>query len=48
MAEGVEDRKAHAMLVAMGCDVAQGYHLGRPLPVDELERWLLDANRDVA
>jgi diguanylate cyclase (GGDEF)-like protein len=30
VAEGVEDQVTQDMLVGMGCDFAQGYHLGRP------------------
>jgi diguanylate cyclase (GGDEF)-like protein len=32
VAEGVESACVQDRLVAMGCDVAQGYHLGRPAP----------------
>ncbi|MBW2523040.1 MAG: EAL domain-containing protein [Deltaproteobacteria bacterium] len=39
-AEGVESEKAWTMLRQLGCDRAQGFHLGRPMPVAELERWL--------
>ncbi|HEX8084386.1 MAG TPA: EAL domain-containing protein [Solirubrobacteraceae bacterium] len=42
-AEGVETREALDRLDALGCDFAQGYHVGRPLPADgcrrELERF---------
>ena len=31
VAEGVEDQEALDALIAMGCDLAQGYHLSRPL-----------------
>jgi EAL domain-containing protein (putative c-di-GMP-specific phosphodiesterase class I)/CHASE2 domain-containing sensor protein len=30
VAEGVEDEVCLQMLKAMGCDIAQGYHIGRP------------------
>lgn len=40
VAEGVEDRESLELLKALGCDMAQGYHLGRPLPSAEIERWL--------
>jgi EAL domain-containing protein (putative c-di-GMP-specific phosphodiesterase class I) len=43
-AEGVEGQVAFAMLAAMGCDCAQGYFVGRPLPVNELLT-LLDDGR---
>jgi diguanylate cyclase len=36
VAEGVEDEATLDALVAAGCDVVQGYLLGRPVPVDEL------------
>lgn len=32
VAEGVEDARTLEMLRGMGCDYAQGYHLGRPAP----------------
>lgn len=40
LAEGVEDGRTEDLLRAMGCDQIQGYHLSRPLPVDELTTWL--------
>jgi diguanylate cyclase (GGDEF)-like protein len=40
VAEGVEDRAAWDELVSLGCDVAQGYFLGRPMPPTELTTWL--------
>ena len=27
------------MLTALGCDVAQGYAIARPMPVDAIVRW---------
>jgi len=32
VAEGVESQALQLALVSLGCDVAQGYHLGRPMP----------------
>jgi diguanylate cyclase (GGDEF)-like protein len=32
VAEGVESEQVTAQLRELGCDIAQGYHLGRPLP----------------
>jgi EAL domain-containing protein (putative c-di-GMP-specific phosphodiesterase class I) len=31
----VEDAAQLALLSAMGCDIAQGYHLSEPLPAAE-------------
>ena len=40
VAEGVEDPLALEALRAHGCDLAQGFHLSRPLPGDEVTAWL--------
>jgi diguanylate cyclase len=40
VAEGVEDEVTLLALTRQGCDQAQGYHLARPLPPAELDRWL--------
>ena len=40
VAEGVEEDVARDQLEAMGCDVAQGYLISRPLPEERLEAWL--------
>jgi EAL domain-containing protein (putative c-di-GMP-specific phosphodiesterase class I) len=29
------------LLVEMGCHLAQGYGIARPMPADELSRWLV-------
>ncbi len=36
VAEGVEDADTERALAELGCDAAQGYHLGRPMPAEEL------------
>ena len=36
IAEGVESAEQAAWLRAYGCDQAQGYHLGRPMPLEQL------------
>jgi diguanylate cyclase (GGDEF)-like protein len=41
VAEGVEDEVTRQRLSALGCDIAQGFHLSRPLPAAEATRWLL-------
>jgi len=40
VAEGVEDRITWEALGALGCDIAQGYYLSRPLPGAQLTSWL--------
>ncbi|TFV88998.1 bifunctional diguanylate cyclase/phosphodiesterase [Blastococcus sp. CT_GayMR20] len=40
VAEGVEDRPTWDLLASMGCDLVQGWHLARPMPVDELVPWM--------
>jgi len=40
--EGVESAEQLELLRRMGCDFAQGYHLARPLPSEEVERLLAD------
>jgi EAL domain-containing protein (putative c-di-GMP-specific phosphodiesterase class I) len=40
VAEGVETQEAWQQLEDLGCDVAQGYFLSRPVPADQLEEWL--------
>ena len=37
IAEGVENEAVLQKLAKMGCDYAQGYHLSRPLPAEDLE-----------
>ena len=40
VAEGVEDRETWELLGALGCDLAQGFHLARPMPSSEVSAWL--------
>jgi EAL domain-containing protein (putative c-di-GMP-specific phosphodiesterase class I) len=40
VAEGVEDEATWRKLGSLGCHVAQGYYLSRPVPADELTAWL--------
>ncbi|MGZ8649700.1 MAG: hypothetical protein ACXW08_13915 [Solirubrobacteraceae bacterium] len=41
MAEGVEHEQQFEHLAAEGCRLAQGFHLGRPVPAAEIEPVLL-------
>jgi diguanylate cyclase (GGDEF)-like protein/PAS domain S-box-containing protein len=36
VAEGLQDRMSEAVLIEAGCDAAQGFLLGKPLPGDEI------------
>ncbi len=36
VAEGIEDAETMALLGSLGCDVGQGYHLGKPQLFSEL------------
>jgi len=40
VAEGVENSASFGLLERFGCDIAQGFHIARPMPAEELERWL--------
>ena len=40
VAEGVEDRETWDLLAGLGCNVAQGYYVSRPLPALAFARWL--------
>jgi EAL domain-containing protein (putative c-di-GMP-specific phosphodiesterase class I) len=40
VAEGVEDAKTFDILASAGCDLAQGYHMARPMPAVDFSRWL--------
>jgi EAL domain-containing protein (putative c-di-GMP-specific phosphodiesterase class I) len=44
VAEGVETEHELAQLRRFGCDVAQGFHLGRPMSAEALETWLAAAS----
>ena len=48
VAEGVEDAATGRRLAALGCDVAQGYAIARPMPVGDLLRWLADRHTPAA
>jgi diguanylate cyclase (GGDEF)-like protein len=41
VAEGVETEQILAALTTLGCDIAQGYLLARPMPAGHLPAWLL-------
>jgi EAL domain-containing protein (putative c-di-GMP-specific phosphodiesterase class I) len=41
VAEGVENEALLASLNQMGCDEAQGYFIGRPMPILNVDEWLI-------
>jgi EAL domain-containing protein (putative c-di-GMP-specific phosphodiesterase class I) len=40
VAEGIEDEDTLIKLQQMGCDLAQGYHISRPMPAHDFFTWL--------
>jgi diguanylate cyclase (GGDEF)-like protein len=40
VAEGIERPEHLVQLEDFGCDIAQGFHLGRPVPAEEIPGWL--------
>jgi len=40
VAEGVESEATLKMLKELGCDIAQGYHIARPLSEDDFQEWI--------
>jgi EAL domain-containing protein (putative c-di-GMP-specific phosphodiesterase class I) len=40
IAEGVETEEHGRMLLQLGCDLAQGYGVARPMPAEQLPQWL--------
>ncbi|HWX86897.1 MAG TPA: EAL domain-containing protein [Solirubrobacteraceae bacterium] len=40
VAEGIETSTVAERLVQIGCDIGQGYLISRPLPAEELVKWL--------
>ena len=45
VAEGVETAEHLNLLRSYGCDAAQGYYIGRPMPPDAIERWVAQRPR---
>ncbi|HXS24977.1 MAG TPA: EAL domain-containing protein [Gemmatimonadales bacterium] len=42
IAEGVEDNPTLEQLAMLGCDLAQGYHVSKPMPADAFNSWLAE------
>jgi diguanylate cyclase (GGDEF)-like protein/PAS domain S-box-containing protein len=45
VAEGVESLAHGEMLLSLGCELAQGYAIARPMPIDAFDAWLGDWQR---
>ncbi len=39
IAEGIEDLQTYEKLQEMGCDIAQGYYVAKPMPNDDYIKW---------
>jgi diguanylate cyclase (GGDEF)-like protein len=42
VAEGIEDKDTLDRLGELGCDIAQGYHLAKPMPQEKFIQWMDD------
>lgn len=40
VAEGIETQEAWDKLAELGCNIGQGYHMCRPCPSDDFEKWV--------
>ena len=43
IAEGVENEEAWDILKDLGCDMAQGYYVSRPLPLPDFGQWVAES-----
>lgn len=44
VAEGVENAALIDRLTNMGCDEAQGYHIGRPMALAQIDEWMAESS----
>jgi EAL domain-containing protein (putative c-di-GMP-specific phosphodiesterase class I)/CheY-like chemotaxis protein len=45
VAEGVESRQEQRLLAELGCPLAQGYYIARPMAADDFLRWMIEEHR---
>ncbi|PCI55846.1 MAG: histidine kinase [Gammaproteobacteria bacterium] len=48
IAEGVETIEHGTVLLQLGCDLAQGYGIAKPMPADDIPAWIRDWKPDVS
>lgn len=48
VAEGVETAEQMRLVALLGCAYAQGFHVARPMPAEDFERWLAQWRPDAA
>jgi EAL domain-containing protein (putative c-di-GMP-specific phosphodiesterase class I) len=48
IAEGVETVAHGQMLLALGCELAQGYGIARPMPAGHMARWVAQWHPDAS
>ncbi len=48
VAEGVETVEQGVLLMRLGCDIAQGYHIAKPMPAEKIDAWLTGFKVDPA
>ena len=46
VAEGVETSEHGLMLMRLGCDIAQGFGIARPMPADKIPEWVANYRPD--
>jgi EAL domain-containing protein (putative c-di-GMP-specific phosphodiesterase class I) len=39
VAEGVESEQDWIQLTLLGCEIAQGYYISKPIPIDQIPTW---------
>lgn len=39
VAEGVESEQDWVQLTQLGCEIAQGYYISKPIPIDQIPAW---------
>ena len=48
VAEGVEDESSLAFLREVGCDIAQGFFIAKPMPAESIAEWATTSSWRIA